>query len=632
MIRTLPFALSCWLGLCSCFLFPVSLARAALDPETTKPYHFLVVLRIAENRLATPVFREIVERELGDSLQAALGDLAQVKVVRDHPLLKEVEAKGLQLALNGYSVLSDTKIHFVLIDYRNGYYEIEARQYDGFTGLASPVVRHSSTADRQLVARSAALLIDQDFGLAGTVGQIKGDRIDITLRGGALGVPLGRWVQVGQVFAVTQITQGTGHQQRSFRMPWTLLQVLEEPKNEVCRCRLLSRWQNPLPQEPSVLGYRCLKLGTTQGRLRLRLVRENDKLRTPVPAVQVRIGARGFDVDSNLERISTKQDGLVESAIRYDNVAFVEVRDGEKLLARVPVEILDDQTITCPVNVSSETAAQGELLHRRQQWLRRVNESLEVANNLVNDLNRMQSSESALARAQAGFQAIQNEMGNLTTERDNLRAEGAKDGQKGILLSLTEGAEGIQQLEGLRTKLQGFIADLQASLTEEKDPKRQKWKELAAKAKLLEEEAEFDKAIEFYQSIRDGGGDTPQLREKIETLQRARAPKNPAHAKAQAFIYETWPKLETAAQINARLNEARQAFETCKEVGDRFAPQKLLVAYRLLTTRLEKESEGLNPEAKEDDRKTTELIIALAPKLKEFNEQVKEYLRTTPPK
>src|SRR5260370_38923766 len=136
MIRNLRSAPQCVLFLVSLFLLPVSLARGALDPETDKPYRLQVVLRIAENRLLTPVFRDRVERELRESLQAALGDLASVEVVRQHPLLKEVEAKGLQAALDGYSILSDATIHFVLVAFVDALYEIPARPHARFTSLA----------------------------------------------------------------------------------------------------------------------------------------------------------------------------------------------------------------------------------------------------------------------------------------------------------------------------------------------------------------------------------------------------------------------------------------------------------------------------------------------------------------
>src|SRR5438128_1571276 len=93
-------------------------ASAALDPETKKPYQLTVVLHVADNRLLTDVFRDRVERELLDGLQAALGDLAVVKVVREHPKLAEVlnPEKGLR-SLDGWTERSGGKTHFVLIDF-----------------------------------------------------------------------------------------------------------------------------------------------------------------------------------------------------------------------------------------------------------------------------------------------------------------------------------------------------------------------------------------------------------------------------------------------------------------------------------------------------------------------------------
>src|SRR5260370_12542140 len=102
--------------------------------------------------------------------------------------------------------------------------------------------------------------------------------------------------------------QGSAQDRRSCGRPLALLQVLEEPSGETCRCRLLSHWKDPLPQAPSVLGYRCLKLGTTEAPLRLRVVVKDDKLGTPVPNAQVRISTRGFGVDDILDTPSTNQD------------------------------------------------------------------------------------------------------------------------------------------------------------------------------------------------------------------------------------------------------------------------------------------------------------------------------------
>ena len=71
-------------------------ATAQLDPELEKPYVLQVVLHVAENRFLTPIFQVQLQRSLRDHLQLTLGALAKVEVVRSHPLLSEIEAKGLE--------------------------------------------------------------------------------------------------------------------------------------------------------------------------------------------------------------------------------------------------------------------------------------------------------------------------------------------------------------------------------------------------------------------------------------------------------------------------------------------------------------------------------------------------------
>src|SRR6266550_5479032 len=156
------------LAVASVICWPV-LAWAHLNPEVNTPYRLEVVLGFSEHRLLTDVFKDQVERELLASLESAFGELAEVKVLRDHPRLQAVRDKGLKQALDSWKDLSDVKTHFVLVDYVNGRYEVQSRQHDGLTGQASPVVRQELTPHRQLVARTSALQVDQDFGLVGTI-------------------------------------------------------------------------------------------------------------------------------------------------------------------------------------------------------------------------------------------------------------------------------------------------------------------------------------------------------------------------------------------------------------------------------------------------------------------------------
>src|SRR5262249_27804127 len=157
-----------------------------------------------------------------DGLQAALGDLALVEVVRQHPKLAEIAEKGLSV-LESWKDISDVKTHFVLVDFIDGQYDLQARQFDGLTGQASPVIRRDRTPDRQFVARTAALLVGRDFGLVGTAVADKtgSDTVKVTIKGAGLGVPLDRWIRPGEVFALVQIAQAGGGL-RGNRMQWAL--------------------------------------------------------------------------------------------------------------------------------------------------------------------------------------------------------------------------------------------------------------------------------------------------------------------------------------------------------------------------------------------------------------------------
>lgn len=112
--------------------------RAGLDPELDQPYRLQVVLYMSDNRVLTDVFRDKVQQDLRDSLQAALGKLARVEVVSVQPRdleaklpkpgarahldagliehLRKIQANGLQRELDGWNFITDIKQHFLLID------------------------------------------------------------------------------------------------------------------------------------------------------------------------------------------------------------------------------------------------------------------------------------------------------------------------------------------------------------------------------------------------------------------------------------------------------------------------------------------------------------------------------------
>lgn len=621
MIRRLWFA--------AFFVLGVVPPASALDPAPRTPYQLQVVLRIAEHRLLTPVFKGQVERELHDSLQSALGDLGQVSVVHQHPRLAEVEVKGLK-TLDGWQWVEDLKLHFVFVDFVNGRYAITSRQYDGLTGLASPVIRHEQTADRLLVARTAALLVARDFGMVGTLGPITSDKpdagkVDVVLKGGELVPDLSPWVKKGDVLAIAQIVS-TGSGARAFRMPWTLLEAQEEPQNGVVPCKLYFRRKDPLPQAGNVLGYRCLRLETIEAPVRLRLVEDN-KFGTPLTGQSIQIGAKGFD-GPVLERRSPDADGVVRSGLKYKGIAFVSVFENGEPVARLPIELVEDRTISCPVSINKEMDRRGQLETRRDRWISRLNDALDASAAVFRDLKSSDDGarEQALAKAQAGLKGLQADLATLGEEQANLQREAQELKTK---LELGDGPQRLLELQSRREQLDSYIASINDIVLKEKDPKVKKWKEMAEQARLLEGQADFEGAIQLYKRVLSDGGDDPRLRKHLTQLEDGWKIKSEDHRKARAFIYEVWPRYETAAQMKANLKHAQDAFDTCRKSDDTLTPVMLRKTNVAHTSKLAREVDSLRDT--DDDRRTAQDIIALTDGLGKLNKDIDDFLRLSKP-
>jgi hypothetical protein len=592
---------------------------AELNPETDKPYSLQVVLQIAEHRIFTEPFREQVRRELQDSLQAALGNLARVEVGTKHLRLAEIEAKGLQRALDGWHFLSDEKIHFVRIGFANGRYEIEARQYDGFTGLPSPVVRRETVEERLLVARNAALLIHHDFGLAGTVVKVEGDKVNVAMKGAGLGVSLAPFLKKGDVFAIAQISR-TGAGLRSSRELGSLLQVTDDAQDGHCRCQLWHRWEHPLASGPGVQGYRCLKLGTTKAKVRLRLV---DKRGAPVSSKQVRISPDGFQ-GTPADQGSSKPDGLFESQQLYQNVACVRILDSQQLLANVPLEIVDDRTQSIVLNVSPAAERRGPLYLRRDRWLHRVFDTMEVAGNVVREFNTAQSRSDAQKKAQEGLNTLEHDLNNLNEEHENLKREFAQLPPESRP-SLAEGEQHLQELQALRQQLEGHVASLDKVVKDETDPKRLKWQKMVVQARALQDSADYGQAIKLYEEVVAESNDD-NVRKELDKLKEAWKVKNQQHEQAREFIYKTWSQLTKVSELKDNLSKAQKAFKTCQAVGDKLSPRMLLKANLAHATRLAREVETFRPQENEDERKLVDKIYALVKDLEELSKEIESYL------
>jgi hypothetical protein len=329
-----------------------------------------IILHFSDNRVFTEEFKDRVENEIRDSLQASLGDLAKIETFRTHALLKEVLAQGMGY-LDQVRTLDSVKTHFVTIDHANGMYRIQARQHDGYTSLNSQLRDEATTDDRKFVGRRAALLVERDFGLLGTVVEFpSAQTARIQFKGATAETPLENLIKKNDVFALAQISVG-GPAPVGGIKPWTFLQVQEAPAKGACLCRFLGEGEDKqtLPTNAGNEVFRCIKLGTAQAPLNLRLVQYGSKTRAPVPGVQVQVRRTGYKDEADKDQASTDKNGLfpLKRDITYDQVAFVTLVFNNSIRGRVPVPIFDEAS---PVESPISTDAITKLFIEKELWER----------------------------------------------------------------------------------------------------------------------------------------------------------------------------------------------------------------------------------------------------------------------
>ncbi len=611
---------------------------ASPDAESAKPYKLTVVLRVAEHPLLTPLFKEQLQRELRDGLRDALNpNLVHVEVVSSHPILDEVNQRGLQAALDNFKSADKNaepiKTHVVLVNYVEGKYEIQAGQLDGLTGLATPVVRKARLEDpagRQLVARTAALMVQRDFGLVGTVVDGRDpNKVRIALKGGKLGVPLDSWVQKNEVFAVVQVNRLGGSQP----VRDAILQVIDPPdKDGVCLCRLYARHAESdnasrLGPGSGVLGYRCLKLGTADAPLRLRLVNDRG---LPHSKLQVKVCRVGFETDKTnvVQDSSTNREGYVETSEKISHVAFVVVQNGTAVVARIPIPIWEGNIAVRTLVLDPNSTRIAELIALRDQYVRRLDDSLQLqldlGKKLVELLGKSQH-EDALQRAKKGAVRLNDDLRDLDSQKGDLllQVTNAKLPDDVSRDLLADGGR-RQHLDRAKEQLDEFIKDWSSQL--QRKTEQRELAGIIAQARLLKNnEARYDEAIKLYEQAFAKYEKTPELEKEYTDLKAAWELKgSPEFADARRWIFNTWPELNTPEKIAENLDTARKHFEECRKIGDKLGPRKMLLAGLAHTKRIQDQMAGLRVD-REEERQKFESLKSVRENLKKLLDDVHAY-------
>jgi hypothetical protein len=569
-------------------------APAALDAESKTPYQLQIVLNIGANRVFTPTFHELLERDIANRLKLAFGNLARIEVVRTHPLLADVLAKGLDATLESYDTLSERTTHFVLVDYAAGRFQIQSRFHEGLIGAAGPVSVHRVTHDRDELAATIARIVESAFSPVGTVTAV-GKEVTLALKGGELGVPLDRWVKKGHVFAVSKITE-QGSRKKAHRHEWALLEVLNTASGGTCRCRYWQRYQeDSLSEVPGTLGYRAMLLATATQPVRVQLF--DDATLLPLDGVRVRVQQSG--VGKPVELI-TNRDGLALTREDFANWALVQVLAGETVRAQFPVELIPGRTAVARVKIQGDGEAMGPFVVRRDAWQRRVFENSRMSTDRARELAAQlhQSLGAALDAGKKSLPVLEAEIAYLEKERDQLDRLGKEKKWK---FDSRDGTREISELHKQAKDLSEFIARLEGVM---KDPNFEKTAglvKLTERARLLEGEAEFDLAIRLYEQIVQASPGEKAIRAHLDKLKKDWTVVNADHKSARDFLTQTWPSLDVAS-LGKNLEKAKESLAVCKAAQDKMTPVKFVRSNAAHTANLTAQLETLKRRDSEDNR------------------------------
>ena len=470
-------------------------------------------------------------------------------------------------SLDGWTERSAVKTHFVLIDYSGGQYVIQARQYDGLTGQPSPVVRRDQTRDREFVAKLAALLVEQDFGMAGVFDRWPAANNDtpnedqpVTLR------PQGRRPRraAGPLGPPRATCSPSCKCRRATAAP------ASRSSAPSCRSRRRRATAPPTafaassaamtPRATAGGGYRCVKLGTvekTPVRLRLFQALPDNRVGILKDSVKVEIRHKGFQGED--AGTISKQTGDADDAVDtagdkdglFDHAAFVSVLGTDRgLKARIPIPLLDDQPVVLAINVADDPNSL--LAFRRADWKRDVDAAWREQAELFREITDLAAKPGKTAETikliQEGVDRSHADHKRLLKDYDELAKAGPFDADdaKDRLKKIDEGAG----------ELGKFLEKVQKIDAEENDPKKKQWRTQVEEAKRLESQLDIDKALAIYDQVLREGYQDEELKKYAEQLHKEWDTKNDALLKARVFVYDAWPTLDNAG-LKDKLAEAQ---------------------------------------------------------------------------
>ena len=611
------------------FFLTVTRAAAQLDAHARDPYQITVVLDFADHAALTPLLADAVERQAGDQLRRLFGDLAQVSVVRRHPLIDRLahdDLAGLALSRSDFhskelfSDASDTVFLF-RIDYHDGFYRVGWRQINREVEQIGPLGMRT-TPDRAWLGKAVCLAVRDDFApTALLTPTTDAHKVELVFRGSqARGWQLlEHWLTPGTVLQPYWVVlEGDGELAR-VPVPYTVLRI--EGQTGSYWAKVETNLPQPWRRGPRIVGFQAVRLPTCAGRLNLRLVDQDSG--APVQAATVYASDRGFEAIDDADLLGSPDPrGQVAAARTFNRVAYIRIRQGAGTAIDFPLPITADECeLVCRLPVDRAATKKGDF-ERELGYLvddvRALEALLAEQIRQINQTNADKRYEEAERISKGLLSSLDKQLVGL--KRDigiiNQEAKGLGQDKNARLSWLTQHLADVErQQAGLETLSANLARTIQKN-------------DAQGRANVLIElgnqslrAGDIDDTLDKYTLALGEQPDQPQLSQRIAQLKKQWEVKSPEHAASRRFIYQKWPGVELPS-LDAGLTEAEQAFDQLEKAEDRLAALKLLKVNEKQLAALEQLVDQLAGKSGEQDQAEHEKYVALLERLAKLQQRV----------
>lgn len=587
--------------------------KATLDPEANTPYRWLVGLRCADHPVLSDDVRKQLGRELRAALHASIDPAGEVEVVdftkgadEKHLVFKAFAEKGwAALDPDPLRELTGVKTHVLTVDYRDGTFHLAARQLDGFTGIASPVLRKQTTRTTDMLGRVAALLIEPDFGSVGTATPISGDEehVKVTFRGAAVAPPA-KWVKTGDILMVSVVrdvlkpADPKNPLPRDFRgqLPtirtgvpfgYTLLKVegLVDDTGS-CKCIILTRFRDPFGRDvlgktaAKRTGLRVMKLATVEAKVRLRLVGQDGSPHVRGSLLQVAGTDLDFSAQPGPNDILKYEAGVYRSGRVFNNVACVQVGVEGGRTELFPIPVLGDDTVLLRFDVKPEDEERAVFARECNDYRAKVAELVASQRALfekVNKLLDLSKNRDALAEAEAGQQRVVAAHKALGEELKALREKprATEDAIKKILDASDKQLAAVDKGQKDLDRTMGLLRDVAKKSDDPRTLEAEfRSKELADRIKEFVSRGDVPEALEAYEKLINLRSADQELKDSREKLLAEWRPKDEEHRKAREAM-KKWTQAKTAEEFKEQAYEVKTAIAVMAKKADKLGLRKL---------------------------------------------------------